>query len=272
MWRRALPAVVAGLAAVVTLAAQQPVGRPGTVNWIEGEVQLEGQALNPASVAGAEMAPGQVLATQKGKAEVLLTPGVFLRLDANSSVKLLQRAAGDTRVKVVSGRAVVEAARVDGALQIIAGPVRARVDKPGVYEFSAGSPAVEAFAGKARVEANDRAVELGRGKELTLSGNAFSEKKLKSHASNEFYAWNAGRARVDADASTQTSIAMAATSTEGWHGGDWYWNPFLGTWVFLPSQCAVTGPLGEQFFSPVFYHDFGGTGGQPIGYLHVVAD
>lgn len=59
--------------------------RPGTLNYIEGSAYLEGRLLTQKAVGSTDLDPGQVLSTGQGKAELLLTLGVFLRLDDNSS-------------------------------------------------------------------------------------------------------------------------------------------------------------------------------------------
>ena len=62
---------------------------PGTVNYVEGAAFIEGKQLNEKSVGTADLDIGEVLSTAAGKAEILLTPGVFLRVDENSAVKMI---------------------------------------------------------------------------------------------------------------------------------------------------------------------------------------
>ena len=52
-------------------------GRPGTLNYVEGQVYLGAQTLGEESVGKVELNPGEELTTQDGKAEILLTPGVL---------------------------------------------------------------------------------------------------------------------------------------------------------------------------------------------------
>ena len=59
--------------------------RPGTLNYIEGQASIEGRPLTPHSIGTTELEAGQYLATAKGKAEILLTPGVFLRVAEDST-------------------------------------------------------------------------------------------------------------------------------------------------------------------------------------------
>jgi len=51
-----------------------------------------------------EVKENQVLQTEAGRAEILLTPGVFLRLDENASIRMITNRLIDTRLEVERGR------------------------------------------------------------------------------------------------------------------------------------------------------------------------
>src|ERR1700687_5007356 len=80
---------------------------PGTVNYVEGAVYLNGSQLNAKDAGNATLQPGQEITTGNGKAEILLTPGVFLRLDDNSAVKMVSPDLTLTEVELEKGRAGV---------------------------------------------------------------------------------------------------------------------------------------------------------------------
>ena len=107
--RRSKLISVAGmfLAAVSTLVWADTPARPGTVNYVEGQAAMGGQSLDAKSV-GAELTEGQSVTTLNGKAEILLTPGVFLRLGPNSSAKLVAAGLADTQVQIDQGHAMIE--------------------------------------------------------------------------------------------------------------------------------------------------------------------
>jgi hypothetical protein len=64
-------------------------------------VNIGNQILNAKSVGSVDLEPGQSLSTETGKAEVLLIPGVFLRLGDDSSVKMiLSFASGSAAVDI----------------------------------------------------------------------------------------------------------------------------------------------------------------------------
>src|SRR5215469_2815418 len=78
--------------------------QPGAVNYTEGQVFVDGKALQASQTA--QVQPGQTLETQNGKAEMLLTPGIFLRLNNNSEARLDANSITDTRVSLVKGEAM----------------------------------------------------------------------------------------------------------------------------------------------------------------------
>lgn len=80
--------------------------RPGTVNYIEGAAYLNGTPLNEHNIGSAELDAGQMLTTgAAGKAEILLTPGIFLRVDSDSTVKMISPDLAQTQVELEQGRA-----------------------------------------------------------------------------------------------------------------------------------------------------------------------
>src|ERR1700734_1982525 len=98
--RRSNSIMVAGmfLAALSSPAWADKTARPGTVNYVEGQAAMGGQSLDAKSV-GTELGEGQSITTLNGKAEILLTPGVFLRLGPNSSATLVKASLTDTEVQ-----------------------------------------------------------------------------------------------------------------------------------------------------------------------------
>ena len=85
-----------------------PAAQIGAINYVEGSASINGQELGTNSVGSAVLVQGQELTTQTGRVEILLTPGVFLRVDHNSAVKMVSPDLADTKVAVLKGRAMVE--------------------------------------------------------------------------------------------------------------------------------------------------------------------
>jgi hypothetical protein len=77
---------------------------PGTLNYVEGAVYFNGRMLTSRNVTNDELRAGQELTTGAGKAEILLTPGIFLRVDSNSAVKMISPDLAQTQVELEHGR------------------------------------------------------------------------------------------------------------------------------------------------------------------------
>ena len=128
------------IALAVVSRAQEAA--PGTINCVEGHVALDSQAVAADTVGAAAVHPGHLLETAQGKAEVHLSPGVFLRIGENSSIKMEAASGKELRVELVRGEALVEVDQVDHArrLDVIDKGADARVDHTGVYLFNANQP------------------------------------------------------------------------------------------------------------------------------------
>src|SRR5258706_290507 len=111
-WTRAIQGLaqwllIAGLLALPAWGRTNPP-QPGTVNYVEGQASVGNQPLTSTSVGSTELQAGQILTTQKGKVEVLLTPGVFLRVGENSSLRMDSPELANTAMTLQNGRAVLE--------------------------------------------------------------------------------------------------------------------------------------------------------------------
>ena len=112
------------------------------------------KTLDSKSIGTAELQTGQSLATQKGKAEILLTPGVFLRVGNNSSVRMISPSLTDTEVAVDKGHAMIEVAEIhpENNILISEDGTTAKLLKTGLYDFDLRRNQFRVFDGKASVE------------------------------------------------------------------------------------------------------------------------
>lgn len=225
--------------------------RPGTVNYIEGAAYLEGQPLNARDVGSIEMTHGQVLTTGAGRVEILLTPGVFLRLDHNSAVKMISPDITLTQMELEHGRAGVEVDEIypQNNLEIIDGGVNTKLLKTGYYEFDANHPTVMVFKGKADVE-------VGDGKYVTVKGHhdmplaeGVSVKPAKfdvRDAEGGLYNWSSLRSQYLAEANGQ--IAAEYADMDGFYPG-WYWDPYMWDYTYI-GWYPFWSPFGFGFYPP----------------------
>lgn len=250
-------------------AAAASSGVPGTLNYVEGQVAVAGQTVTSRSVGSVQVGPNQVLETGQGRAEILLTPGVFLRVGDNSSVRLVSPDLANTRVEVLRGRAIVEVAELfkDNNLWIAMHGASTRLDKQGLYAFDADTQLVQVFDGKATVEQDDRHKGLDKGHELALNGNwKVGHFDTKAQAAQDpLYAWSNLRAEYEAEASMQSARNIFVGGGPYWYGPGWYWNPYWAMYGFIPGDGIWFSPFGWPFYSP-WVVGFGYGYGFPYGH------
>ena len=244
--------------------------RPGTVNYVEGEAYANGQQLTDKSVGSTDLNPGEELTTKKGKAEILLTPGVFLRLDDHSAVKMISPDLTKTQVELTRGRAGVEVDEVhrQNNLEIIVGDVTTKLEKNGYYEFDANQPTALVFKGKAAVEATDGKYETVKDHhELALTPQSEDGLLAKEKPSNfntgaaqdELYNWSSLRSEYLAEANNQ--IAGEYAGVAGFAPG-WYWNPYGWDYTFIGAD-PFWSPFGWGFYPVGWGGYYGGFYGYP---------
>src|SRR5260370_16930213 len=138
---------MAGILSVPAWAAK--TAQAGSLNYVEGQVSIGGQPVNADSVGNVTLQSGQILSTGNGRAEVLLTPGVFLRVDNNSSVQMNSLSLIDTEVAINQGRAMVEVDQIHSQnnLRLIEGGMPTPLFNDCLYEFDAPESKVLAYHG-----------------------------------------------------------------------------------------------------------------------------
>jgi hypothetical protein len=255
-----LGVVVCLFATALAAAAQQGnVGRPGMLNYTEGQVSLNGSPLGSGALGDTEVAPGEVLETGQGRAEMLLTPGVFLRIGHDSAVQMVNPSLTDTQVELQRGTSMVEVDEIakENHLQILTDGVNTRLEKDGIYEFRANPGLMAVYDGEAKVFEDAHSVEVKKGHELPLqAGVAFAKpKKFDRDQPNTLYDWSKLRSSYLAQANAASAQAIVADDP-GWYAGTgWYWNPWYSTWAFVPGAGFIDSPFGFGFYSPGYWYD-----------------
>ena len=250
--------------------------RPGTVNYIEGQAAAEGKALTEKSVGATTLAAGETLTTQNGRAEILLTPGIFLRVDNHSSVQMVAPGLADTVVALKNGRALVEVAEIrkENNVRINTGNASTQLLKTGLYDFDANTGAIRVFDGKALVQANDQQVFVhgGHAVDLAAANPKLKAVKFDKKADeDDFYRWASLRSSYLAEANVDAARTYVVGSGwgPGWYGTGWYWDPSFDAYTFIPADGVFWGPFGWGYYSPwlVYGSPFVGYG-YGFGYYH----
>ncbi|HEV2521215.1 MAG TPA: FecR domain-containing protein [Candidatus Acidoferrales bacterium] len=226
--------------------------QPGTLNYVEGQASLGEQPINSKSVGSAALSAGQVVTTEVGKAELLLTPGVFLRVGDHSAVKMISASLSETAIEVEKGEATVEVAEIhrENDLRVNQGGASIRLLKTGFYDFDKDQGVVRVFKGEASVHHSN-------GKRFTIKGNhqlALNTHPLKSRGfdskqydTGDLYRWSSLRSAYEAEANVNAASTYAGGD---WFNPGWSWDPWFDCYAFIPGDGIMYSPFGWGFYSP----------------------
>jgi FecR protein len=225
--------------------------RPGSLNYVEGQASIEGQSLGPEAIGKTELKRGQSLETLVGKAELLLTPGVFFRLGDNSSVTMISPTLTDTELRLDKGEATVEVAELhpENNVVIAEDGAKARLTKTGFYDFDAEHYIVRVYQGEANVAVNGQDIRVENEHQLVFNAGApmKPDKFDKEQIQDDLYRWSSLRSSYLAEANVDRVQDYRAGN---WYGAGWDWDPHYGAYTFIPGDGIFYSPFGWGFYSP----------------------
>jgi hypothetical protein len=234
--------------------------KAGLVHYVEGDVSLDGVKLHPMKpeqifTRAPQMNPDSLLRTSAGRAEVLLSPGMILRVGPGSTIKMLSNQLTETRVELVSGTLVLEVMeRVKGNAATLHFRDTAIVPRrEGVYRLGGAMPELMVYDGRADVVSGNTRLSLVRGRSVALEALAMP-RKFDPKKGDEVVAWSVERG---------TRLALASRSLAGalvdrrrsFRSGGWMWNPAFGLYTFLPFGGQCCGYFGYCFYTPQAYYN-----------------
>ncbi len=237
---------------------------PGTVNYVEGQVQVDGKPVTKSSVGKTAVPQGATISTGDGKAEVLLTPGVFVRLGANSEMTMVKPDLTRTEVELERGKADVEVDQVykQNDLLVDQDGQKVKLLDNGLYAFDTNQGTLQVFNGKANVTPDDGDGEVVKGQtvkgghELALNDPEVKPAKFKKKdAEDGLYDFSNLRSNYLGEANTQ--LANQYPGGFGFSPG-WAWNSGLLGYTWLPGDGAFLSPFGYGFYSPLAFYGYGG--------------
>jgi len=260
------------LAGLLTLPARGDVlspaksPMPGTLNYVEGQASIGSESLTSKSVGSAELEPGQTLSSQNGKVEILLTPGVFLRVGSNSSVKMISPSLANTEVEVGRGEAQIEVDQIfkENRLLVREDGATTQLQKRGFYDFDADQNVVRVLQGQAILRDGDRQIKIKGGHEVALNAPELKAQKFdkKDLEASDLYRWSSLRSEYVAEANLQQAPTYIVGNGfgPGWWGPGWYWDPYFSFYTFIPGDGMLYSPFGWGFYSPFWAPAYWGAG------------
>jgi hypothetical protein len=240
--------------------------RSGMIHYAEGRVLVDGQLVEPKATEFPEVKIDQVLATEEGRAEVLLTPGVFLRLSEDSSFRMISNRLSDTSFEVVSGDVLIEVMELlkDNSITVQFKDLTARVSKRGLYRLDADKGTVRVFDGQIILTSGELNLVVRKGKEVAV-GDSLQATNFNPKDTDPFYRWAARRSEYIATANVSAAQQAGSMGLVANGPTSWAYNPNYGMFTYLPGTGYGYSPFGWAFYSPLtvgnYYNSFNGSNG-----------
>lgn len=180
----------------------------GVVHFFEGSVSIDGRALEQKFGRFDELKPGSELRTERGRAEVLLTPGVLLRLDENTSIRMVSNKLADTRLEFIGGAGALDSrnAAPGAPVFITYKDYQMQFARSGQYRFDSAPAQLRADAGEAEVIWRAKSVTVKAGQVLPLAP-PLTARATENHSEDDLDRWDEER-----NASISADNASAAAS------------------------------------------------------------
>lgn len=288
--------VVFMLACPKVVSGQQVISaKAGLLHYFEGDVytseknvggDLERTKVPQSKTRFVQLEEKQLFSTEDGRAEILLAPGMFLRMGENCEIKFLSVRLGESVVSVPHNEKncvmVFDFLDVpkDTTFWFRYDDWFFNIQKGGVYHFSTNGPNAGATLRVLSGEINTDEMEgfsgrLSKGKSLILREPKVITKKLKKDFSDEITRWSKRRDSYLAAANVWAAKNVFDGFTKNnLRNNFWYWNPYFGMYTFIPSRGNIDCYWGFRFFNPrgaANYYNWasetnaysGGSGNQP---------
>lgn len=253
-------AICAGLLLAASVWAQNVVAvKAGLVHHVEGGVYLDEAKLAPVKPEQLfsrppQMKAGSIIRTTDGRAELLLSPGILLRLGEGTVVKMVSNELTDTRVELESGAVLLEVMdrTKDNLVTLIFKDVTIVPRREGIYRAGGAIPELMVYDGQADLVSGSTRQTLKRGRAVLLQELAVT-RKFNPSRGDSLMQWSIVRSSQLALAS-RSVVGGLLDQRRGFRSNGWYWNPSFGLYTFVPFQGQYCGSFGYCFYTPQSYY------------------
>jgi hypothetical protein len=222
--------------------------KAGLVNFVQGDASVKPKQ---------SLQEGEPIKTGNGSAaEILLNPGSYLRVGANSEVVLDKIELISVAVHVVSGSAIIEASGfTEGTpLRVRTEDLEALIIDDGIYRFANGKATV--VSGKLQVAGRNFTYKKG------WQVSAITAAKLGKSLPGDLDVWSQRRSELLATANTSMANTLRRTSPSlaSSFYDVWLWAPSLGAFTFMPGY-RYQSPYGYSYRTVNEIYNRGNSGG-----------
>jgi hypothetical protein len=223
----------------------------GLIYFFTGSVFLGDERLEQKFGRFPDIGEGRELRTEHGRAEVLLTPGVFLRIGENSAIRMLSNKLSDTRVELVRGSAILESTEggTKTPVKLMHKNWQVRLANQGVYRIDSEPAGLRVYKGHVEVSTGDETdkVAVKEGEMLPLAEVLVPEQSTAAEG-DLFKNWAMSRSQaISADNEIAAEIVDNPSQMDG-SGVDFAgFSSFPSTGI---ASLGIINPYGLSFWSP----------------------
>lgn len=249
--------------------------KAGVVNLVEGDARVVRAlpfAIPQILLSGDELQNGDTVKTgETGRTEILLNPGCYLRLGAQSEfVFLFDEAKGD-RLRLAQGSAVLEASAIEAPMIVETPKAIFEIARDGLYRFNINPDGkADVAVRKGRVRVGETTIK--QGKRALVAGSTAVMAKLNKRETDVLDDWSKGRSKALIAANSRLSnVGMSRTLGMSFMRNTWIYDPLCRCYTFLPFaggfsspygwNYAVCNPFGYGYYYRPRYNNGGSTGG-----------
>lgn len=244
--------------------------KAGGVNYVEGAV-----AIVPVKQSGRQLTTrdqvnvgDRVSTGQNSKAELLLNPGSYMRIGANTAIEFVSTDLANVEIKVDRGSAIFEVyANDDFKVRIKTPNSSVYLIDSGVFRIDvaeSGKATVAVFEGKAML-GDGNATIVKEGRKASLMGNNSSVSKFDEDKGDALDVWSKSRGKMLAKATAQLknremrNALMSSFLGRRWNAynsfGLWVYDYIFGGYRFLPFGWYWDSPYGYGYGPGIgWYH------------------
>jgi hypothetical protein len=230
----------------------------GLIHYVEGRALLDGKPVEVKITSFPEIKEGMEFRTEDGRAEVLLNPGVFLRMGENTAVRMVSNKLSDSRLEFVAGSAIIESsgdlAQKENSVSILYKGSGVHLRKKGIYRMDSEPAQLRVISGEAEVETGANVLIVRTGKMVSFDG-AVAVEKFNAKEGDALSRWSMRRAEGIALANL-SAAKYVNDSGRTWGSNGWYYNPYFGMYTFIPGAGIFNSPYGYRYYSPVAAYNF----------------
>ncbi|HEX7297072.1 MAG TPA: FecR family protein [Pyrinomonadaceae bacterium] len=249
--------------------------KAGGINAVSGQAAVHGKGESDwqqLMVTDDLNSGDRVRTAGDGRVEILLNPGSYLRVGADSELELANNSLENLELRLLRGVAIVEATGVDGVelnINISTPHTKLAIVRQGLYRLSVtpGDNTTELIVRKGRVLLGSSQTKVKGGNKVVFSGANVSVAKLtdeekKKKNRDEMDLWSAERAKSLALANQRITGRMMTSAFSSWRGfgwsfrnsGLWFYNPLSACYTFLPYGYGWGSPYGNSYTNSIYYH------------------